>query len=268
MKRLLLVHWNAAETEKRSSRLAAAGYEVTPAVFAGSESRRSFRKDLPAAVVIDLSRQPSHGLAVALALRKLKATRGIPLVFVGGAEEKVARVKGQLPDAVFTEWSRIRSALRQAIAHPPLSPIVPSSIFAPYAGRPLAAKLGIKPNMVVSLAGAPRDFAGTLDPLPCGVRLVDSAVPAGPLTVWFVRSQKELRGGIGRMAARLADGAMWIAWPKKGSRLASDVAQPDVREIGLAAGLVDYKICAIDDTWSGLCFRRKKTVQRSSVTSA
>jgi len=262
MKRLALIHWNTAEVEERASRLAAAGYEVTSEAFRGPESLRTLRTDPPAAVVIDLSRLPSHGLAVALALRQLMGTRGIPLVFVGGAADKVARVRGQLPDAVFTEWSRIRSALRRAIAHPPVSPVVPPSVFGPYAGRPLATKLGIKPNMVVSLVGAPQGFADTLAPLPSAARLVDRAGPTSALTVWFVRSQKELRGGVGRMAAQLVEGAMWIAWPKKGSRLATDLTQQDVREVGLAAGLVDFKICAIDDTWSGLCFTRRKAGRR------
>jgi CheY-like chemotaxis protein len=262
MKRVYLVHWNADEAALRASRLRQAGYEVAGELFRGPDSLRALRAAPPAAVVIDLSRLPSHGLAVALALRQMKATRGIPLVFAGGEAEKVARVREQLPDAVFTDWGRIRSALTGALAHPPASPVVPRSVFEPYAGRPLALKLGIKPHMLVSLVGAPPGFESTLEGLPAAVRLLRKPEAGVVLTVWFVRSQKELRTGIGRMAAQLTEGSLWIAWPKKGSSLATDLTQQDVRETGLAAGLVDYKICAIDDTWSGLLFTRRKVSQR------
>ena len=262
MTKVHLVHWNAAEAGERAVALFAAGYSVSTQPLDASELLRALKLNPPAAILIDLGRQPSHGLAVALALRQLKATRSIPIVFAGGDPEKVARVRRLLPDARYTTWMRVRSALRHAVAHPPASPIVPSSIFAPYAERPLALKLGFKPDMTVSLVGAPPGFERTLGDLPAGVRLLMAHETGVPLTIWFVRSQKELRAGMGRMAAHLTQGSLWIAWPKRGARLASDLTQQDVRETGLTAGLVDYKICAIDETWSALCFTQRKTPRR------
>jgi hypothetical protein len=78
------------------------------------------------------------------------------------------------------------------------------------------------------------------------------------LIIWFLRSSAELQREIEEMAVRLDERAMWIAWPKKASGVATDLSQQVVRETGLASGLVDYKICAIDGTWSALLFTRRK----------
>jgi hypothetical protein len=131
---------------------------------------------------------------------------------------------------------------------------------AGYSGTPLPKKLGIKPGSVVALLGAPRGFARTtLGPLPEGVRLrSDTRVPFA-VGVVFARSKAELVRRFG--AARRAMGepcALWLAWPKQASGVATDLDGNRVRELGLLAGLVDYKVAAIDATWSGLCFARRK----------
>jgi len=126
---------------------------------------------------------------------------------------------------------------------------------AGYSGTPLPQKLGIKPGSAVALVDAPEDFAPTLDPLPPGVSLRADARGRPDLAVWFVRSSREFRP---ERIARLATGRpLWIAWPKKASGVQTDLSEGVVREAGLARGLVDYKVCAIDETWSGLLFRRR-----------
>ncbi len=130
--------------------------------------------------------------------------------------------------------------------------------FAGYSGTPLPKKLGIKASSSVVLVGAPEEFEKTLGPLPEDVVLRRDARGKRDVTIWFVDSQKELRRRIVRMG-EFADGArLWIAWPKKSSGVVSDVTEPVVRETGLATGLVDYKICAIDKTWSGLLFAKRR----------
>ena len=105
---------------------------------------------------------------------------------------------------------------------------------------------------------APSDFRATLGDVPTGVRLTDDEGARADLTMWFVRSLNELAGGIGD-TSRLADAApLWIAWPKKASGVKTDVTQQRVRDAGLGIGLVDYKICSIDDTWSALLFTRRR----------
>jgi CheY-like chemotaxis protein len=257
MHRIRLIHWNAAEAEERGSFLQAAGFAVIhePVTPAGL---RALRQDPPRAIVIDLSRSPSQGRDLALQLRKHGATRHVPLLFAGGDEEKVARIKELLPDATYAGWHEIESALEFAIAHPPEDPVVPESTFAAYAGTPLPKKLGVKPDSVVTLKGAPEGFEETLGQLPSGVQVRRKDPDPNGVTLWFVRSRQELEDGIEQMGAFAAGGGLWIAWPKKASGVVSDLSQPVVREVGLASGLVDFKISSIDKTWSGLRFSQRK----------
>ncbi|MDA2937482.1 hypothetical protein MYX75_04365 [Acidobacteria bacterium AH-259-A15] len=258
MCRVRLIHWNAAEAEERAGRLRAAGYHVDYEVL-DAAGLRALRECPPAALVIDLARLPSQGRDVALAIRKYKATRHVPLVLVDGDPEKVARIKEILPDAVYTTWSGIRSSLKRAIAHPPTNPVVPRSIFDAYADTPLPKKLGIKANSVVALVGAPPGFQKTLGDLPDAVAMRTGARGRCDLAIWFAKSGKDLERRIERMGAFAGKDGLWIVWPKKASRIATDLSQAIVRQAGLAAGLVDYKVCAIDATWTGLRFTRRKS---------
>ena len=166
--KIQLVHWNAEEAKTRVETLCKAGYEVD-LLMPDPASMQQIKKYPPAAVVIDLSRLPSHGRDVGLALREAKGTRHIPIVFVDGESEKVARTKKSLPDATYTTWSRIRNSLQRAIANPPTNPVVPRSRLDGYSGTPLPKKLGIKANTVVALVGAPDDFELKLNELADGV---------------------------------------------------------------------------------------------------
>ena len=253
-----LVHWNIAESDERLARLRAAGYSCAHVPLDGAAALRELRQVPPAAVVIDLSRLPSHGREVALALRELKATRAIPLVFAGGEPEKVARIRALVPDAEYSTWARIGSALKKAIAQRRAIPVVPSSRMAGYSGTPLPKKLGIKPHTSVSMIGAPPDFEETLGALPEGVNLCRRRGKAD-LVLWFTSSAKALARDVERMGALAGAGGLWIIWPKRASGVKTDVTETTVREAGLGAGLVDYKVCAVDATWAGLRFARRKT---------
>lgn len=256
--RVRLIHWNKDEAKPRIAALRAAGYAVDFSLPMGPELLRALKERPPAAFVIDLSRLPSHGRDVALALREMKATRHIPLVFAEGDPEKVERIRQMLPDAVYTVWSRIRGDLKRAIARPPAAPVVPRSRLEGYSGTPLPKKLGIQPGLEVALLGAPRDFRKTLGALPERVRLRSGAGSSTGLVLWFLRSRRELDRGMRRMATRLGAGKLWMCWPKKASGVVTDLTEQFIREAGLAVGLVDYKICAVDATWSGLLFTRRK----------
>jgi hypothetical protein len=121
---------------------------------------------------------------------------------------------------------------------------------AGYSGTPLPQKLGIKPNHAVSLVDAPEDFSLAL---PDGARLVTARARGVDVIVWFVVARAAFAKKLTAQAARIeADGALWIAWPKKSSGKATDMTENIVRELALPLQLVDNKVCAIDDTWSGL----------------
>jgi len=261
MTRVRLIHWKAEEAAQRIETLRAAGYEVEYQMLDG-ENYRALRNDPPAAFVIDLSRSPSLGRDVGTGLRVFKGTRHVPLVFVEGEPEKVERVKQTLPDASYTTWGKIRSALKAAIAKPPINPVKPESNLAGYSGTPLPKKLGIKPNSTVALINAPRGFETTLGALPEGVTFPAEAERDSDLIIWFIRMRFELESGVNQMRDLTGNGGLWIVWPKKSSGVVSDLTENIVRDTGLAVGLVDYKVCAIDATWSGLKFAVRKTKTR------
>ncbi len=129
---------------------------------------------------------------------------------------------------------------------------------AGYSARSLVDKLGIKAGMRVALLDAPRGFTATLGRLPRGVTVTRAA--RGRLA--FLHLFATARGVLARrfpalVRALTADGCLWISWPKQASRVATDLTEDVVREIGLAHGLVDVKVCAVDATWSGLKFVRR-----------
>jgi CheY-like chemotaxis protein len=257
MPRVRLIHWKEEEAREHVKQLEGAGYQAdvsrpTP------EGLRSLSGTPPDAILIDLSRMPSHGRDIGLALRQRKSTRFIPLVFVGGDPEKIERLRTALPDAVYTEWRRIRSGLKKAIAHPLEQPHVPASVLEGYSGTPLPKKLGIKSGFTVAMVNAPDAFERALGDVPDGVTLRDRVQGACDLILWFVRTMRELDAGIGRMSAATPAAGMWIIWPKKASGTRTDLDATLVRETAMAHGLVDFKVCAVDTTWSGFKFSRRK----------
>jgi hypothetical protein len=131
---------------------------------------------------------------------------------------------------------------------------------AGYSGTPLPRKLGIKPGSRVAVVSAPNSFLeSTLQPLPDQVGLRSAA--RGPLDVivFFTKRRAELERGFAKLASTLDPaGSLWIAWPKRASGVETDLSEDTLREVGLPHGLVDTKVCAIDDTWSGLRFVIRK----------
>ncbi len=257
MKRVVLVRRADAEAAERSAALRRAGYDVAVEPFDGPAALKRLGARPPAAVVVDLTRAPSHGRDAALAIRAAKATRRVPLVLAGGEAEVVEKARAVLPDAVFTGWGGVKGALRRAIARPPERVAAPSSLLAGYSGTPLPKKLGIRPGSEVALLGAPEGFERALGDLPDGAVLTRKPRERADLVLWFVRSRAELASGIRRVSSLAGRGGVWIVWPKKASGVVSDLREAVVREIGLASGLVDYKICSVDPTWSGLRFARR-----------
>ncbi|MBO0911384.1 MAG: DUF3052 domain-containing protein [Acidobacteria bacterium] len=129
---------------------------------------------------------------------------------------------------------------------------------AGYSGTPLAKKLGIRQKHAVTLVNAPDRFERKLEPLPAGVEFVEDGTAAN-LAVLFAASEAELVRDFPPLAKALPKKvALWMAWPKKSSGVRTDLTGDVVRRVALDGGWVDYKICAIDETWSGLCFARKR----------
>jgi hypothetical protein len=124
---------------------------------------------------------------------------------------------------------------------------------AGYSGTPLPKKLGIKRGHRVAFPAAPDGFERSLGELPEGVRVKQRAAAPVDVIVAFFTARAELERRFERLAAALdPDGGLWIAWPKRASGVPTDMTEDVAREVGLAHGLVDNKVCAIDDVWSGL----------------
>ena len=259
MKRVRVVHWKAGEATRLIEHLRDAGYQVDYDSRPDYHIAHAVRAEQPAAVVIDLSRLPSHGREIGTFLRGSKTTRHIPLVFVNGAPEKVEAVRTRLPDAVYTTTARLGTVLKQAIRQAPASPIVPAQMMERYSGRTVAQKLGIAAESKVALFGAPKDYEQVLGELPAGVELLEQPRERCPVTLWFVRDPQTYHAGLARMKARAAETKLWILWPKQKKDAPATINLRVIRDSAIAVGLVDYKVCAAGETWSGLAFAVKKS---------
>ncbi len=124
---------------------------------------------------------------------------------------------------------------------------------AGYSGTPLWKKLGIKPGMRLRTRGAPGDYEDLIAPIPNGVTLSTSIRTNIDLVHLFTRSRAELTEWVPKLLSMIQrDGMIWVSWPKRASRVPTDVTEDTIREIALPLGLVDVKVCAVDATWSGL----------------
>jgi Protein of unknown function (DUF3052) len=126
---------------------------------------------------------------------------------------------------------------------------------AGYSGTPLPKKLGIKENFRVVLIGMPADIEAELKDVLTACKLGRDSGGTLDFAMVFVKKQTELKQQFSKLAKQLAPaGILWVSWPKKSSGVATDMNENDVRKIGLDAGLVDVKVCAVNDIWSGLKF--------------
>ncbi|RMH02220.1 MAG: hypothetical protein D6702_09330 [Planctomycetota bacterium] len=261
MARLLLVHWRPAEAAAGVRMLRAAGHSVRIFDRKGGAGLGELRRRPPEALLIDLSRLPSHGREVAEWFRATRATRTLPLVFLGGTEEKVERARRQFPGAEFADWRRVRGAVRPPLRRPRRDPPPPrprDGGMPGYSGTRLPRKIGLRPGEPAILIDAPAGIEEKLAPLPAGTTLRRGARGRAPVVLLFVRNRAALeRRFAAAERATAPGGRLWLVWPKKAGALAADLSQPAVRAFGLERAWVDYKVCAVDVDWSGLAFARR-----------
>jgi CheY-like chemotaxis protein len=253
MPRVRLLHWNAVEASKTQEMLANVGFEVEYEPTFDSAQLRQWRSDPPAAFVIDLSRLPSRGREIAVFLRQSPKTRQIPLIFCDGDPEKVARVREVLPDAAYCSSGRLIRTLKNA--RPADAPLRPVDMMSRFGSRSTAQKLGIKEGTTVALVNPPRNVNTVLGALPDRVEFVEHDAP---VTLCFIHSADDLRTEMPQVRRRAAKTKLWIVWPKKSSSNFNGVTGDLVRNTGIDLGLIDYKICSVDEHWSAMLFTRRK----------
>ena len=173
---------------------------------------------------------------------------------------KVERVRAEVPDAIFTDWTKAASGVSKALKNPPVAFVRPPPVMQRYAGSPLAKKLDLKAGVKAALIGAEEGFIELLGDLPEGVELQSRITTQTKLVLWFVRASHEIAAAFELACGRMPEGcSLWIIYPKKAGRYRVDFNQNDIRRTGLEAGVVDYKICAVDADWSGMKFARRRT---------
>jgi hypothetical protein len=235
-----------------SERLRAEGFEAEDYPAIGAKGLRGIRANPPDAILIDLTDLPSYGRYMGAMLREQKGTRMIPLVFLEGDPEKAARVRQMLPDAGFARWPRIGTALRRAIRRAPADPLAPAD-----SKTGLCEKLGIREGSVVALLRAPRGIRKALGPLPGAVRFQNEIGEAGVL-LFFTRSAAALGRELPMLAGEMRPRrTLWVCWPKRTSATPCDLTPNLIRDMASLYGLVDRKICSIDETWSGTALSRR-----------
>jgi hypothetical protein len=124
---------------------------------------------------------------------------------------------------------------------------------AGYSGTPLPQKLGIKEGMIVVAIDAPENYRKLLAPIPSGVNFATRPVGNSKFVHLFVTRRSDLANRLSILRKKIAeDAAVWVSWPKKSSGVATDVTEDVIRAVALPLGFVDIKVCAVDETWSGL----------------
>ena len=156
-----VIHWREAEAKPLLDACRGAGFEVDYLPGDGGATCRAIRAKLPDVFAIDLSRRPSHGLELAIWLRNTKQTRPIPIIFIGGEETKVSKLRAVLPDATYCELPKVVATLKKVIRAASRSPVTPTPIMNRYSERSAAQKLGIVEGGKVTVIEAPREFPGS-----------------------------------------------------------------------------------------------------------
>ena len=256
MPAIRVIHWKAAEAEPLLEACRRTGFQVDYIEGRGPSVAQTLRAIPFDVLVIDLSRLPAHGREVAIWIRNTKATRAIPILFVGGDPAKVSAIREQLPDADYCEIKQVAAALKRALRRRPGSaePVIPLSIMDRVGVKPAAQKLGIASGSSVRVVDPPRDFPALLGEIPDGVEFVEDE-EAAPVTLWFVHDLNSFLSSLRGMRAAVSRTKLWLIW-RKG--VGQEITQNTVRETAREVGLVDYKICSVNDRWSGMLFARKK----------
>jgi hypothetical protein len=258
VKTVKLISWHEdIQTKVATLKLPGVRIDIAPLITTSGVVGELARLN-PAVLILDLDKVPSHSREIALALRSSKSARHIPILFIGGLPEKIVRIRTENLDAVFVNWQGARQALAALLQQPPSTP--PIMLARDFSTTPLVKKLGIRGDMQIALIAAPDAFQELLGDLPENSALITRIMPKTNLALCFVRSLGDLAATLDLLTLRLPEQAsVWIVHPKRAGKYHVDFNQNHVRDRALAIGLVDYKVCSVDDDWSALKFAWRKS---------
>jgi len=206
---------------------------------------------VPDAFVVSLERLPSHGRDIGWHLLQQKATRQVPLVYVGGDPAKVAKIRELLPQAVYTTWGEVAGAVRVALANPTVVVKAPVVLSA----APLHSKIGLKEGMHIALIGAPAPLETLVPSLPSGIVIHEMPLPLDvAMTLWFVRSNSDFFADLSEIAGLLGNKPrLWVFYRK-----GRGVTWTGMLEAAGEHRLAPFKVMRFDDVWSGVAFGRAR----------
>jgi len=255
--RVRLIHWNATEAEPLIALLKRAGHTVDYDAKFTSAMFKEIRTSPPDAMVIDLTRMPSHGRYVAFSMRQSPKTRQVPVVLVDGDPDKVAITKRQVPDMFFTTRAKLLTAIKAAQKQRLANPIAPGRLFS-YHPRTAAQKMGIGKGARIGVIDGPRDYERVIGEVEEGVEFVEGAQAGCTVLVWFLHDPDAYLEMLPRMRAHLSKMRLWALWRKGGTTKEGAVTPLLIREAAKEFGMIDYKVCSVDKTWSGIALTIKK----------
>ncbi len=252
MKRVILLHWKQEEIRERAAHLKGLQVDLyVPVQGEGMKGLKAF--GIPDAFVISLERLPSHGRDIGWHLLQQKATRQVPLVYVGGEPEKVAKIRELLPQAIYTSWTEASAVVRRALAEPAAAEVVKKPLAL--SSAPLHQKLGLKMGMHLALIGAPAPLEALVPGLPEDIKIHEMPSPGQvDATLWFVRSEGEFLADLPEIAGLLGNKPrLWVFYRK-----GKGFGWTGMLEAAGAHGLAQFKVMRLDDTWSGVGFGRAR----------
>jgi CheY-like chemotaxis protein len=264
MARVRLLHWKASEAGHHIEVLRQAGYQVDYEEQFRPALMKEWRESPPDAFVVDLSRLPSDGREIAIALRQSPRTRYIPVIFCGGKPEKVAGIRDLLPDASYSTLEELCARLRKALTNRRSDPVKPVQMMDRYGSRTAAQKLGINECSRLRLIDPPRNVMQVLGELPSNVEVLgEDSVDGASVTLCFVRERQSLLEVLSRARPLASASKFWVLWRKGGSTARGDVTETQVRNAAIDIGLVDYKVCSVNDVWSAMLFAVRRSSNRN-----
>jgi NarL family two-component system response regulator YdfI len=197
----------------------------------------------------------AEGISNKLIAHRLGISEHTVKTHVASIFAKIEGVRRVLPDAVYTPMSRLRTALRSAIANPPADPLKPAQMMERWGSRTTAQKLGIAKNSRVFVIDPPSGYARAVGELPGGASFEEESADGCALALWFVHGIAEFHAALPRMRTLASRSRLWILWRKsRQDGLNGNL----IRSGAIDVGLVDYKICSINETWSAMVFAVKK----------
>ncbi len=234
-------------------------YQVTTLFFKGPESLNFITGERPSAIIFNLAKRPSTCRDLAIYIRKRKNLRMIPFLFIDGEEEKTEKIRDLFPEDYFCGKDDLNSIIIKILAEPGRLFPQPESLFSGYSGKSALEKLDIRKNENICLIDVDESFYSLFEENVENYNIGSRITRETKLTLIYLKEENNVAPFLRYYLENSRDdSSLWLCWPKKKGKIKTNLTQKFIRDTALGFGLVDYKICSINNNWSGMKFTRKK----------